>query len=145
VNPLALETEITARLAAELPPAAASVRTAADAEAILSGGARAPAVYVIYAGGEPLESLALSKPQPVRVRQDWLIVPAARNPAGTADGSAGRQEAGALAAAALAALLGWQPESALRPLSLMTMPDPGLVAGAQLVPFVLTTEILIGA
>jgi len=144
-NLLTLEPLITERLRAEIAPTAAAIRTAIDAESILTGGARAPSVYVIYAGGVPVESLSRGLPLPVRLRQDWLIVPAARNAATSGDGAPARAEAGTLAATALTALLGWQPDGALRPFSLIAMPDPGLVAGAQLVPFVLSTEIIFGA
>lgn len=143
-NLLALEPALVARLREALPASDATIRTAEDSEAILKGGARAPSIYVIYAGGQPVEALdAKRKPYPVRVRQDWLIVAAARNVA-SPEGWPGRAGAGALAGAALAALLGWTPEGALRPLQLIAMPDPGLVAGAQLCPFVLSTEILLG-
>lgn len=145
VNLLALEPLLVARLREQITPTAAVIRTAEDSEAILAGGARAPSVYVIYAGGQPVEALdPRSKPRPVRVSQHWLIVAAARNVA-SPGGDAGRADAGTLAGAALTALLDWRPEGALRPLSLIAMPDPGLVAGAQLCPFVLSTEILLGA
>lgn len=143
-NLLALEPVLVARLREALSDVEVVIRTAEDAEAILKGGARAPSVYVIYAGGLPVEALdAQRKPMPVRVRQDWLIVPAARHVA-TPDGATARAAAGTLAGVALAALLGWTPQGALRPLQLIAMPDPGLVAGAQLCPFVLSTEILLG-
>jgi hypothetical protein len=145
-NLLALEPLLVARLRDQVPADAATIRTAADSDTILKSGARAPSVYVIYAGGGPTETLdARRKTRPVRVRQDWLIVATARNAAGISEGAEARNEAGALAGIALTALLDWTPEGALRPLELIALPDPGLVAGAQLCPFVVSTEILYGA
>lgn len=133
---LAIESEIIARLTAQLP-AGTHVLTSASARDIESNRLLSPAAYVIYAGGSVPETDGYER---LMIEQRWLVVCCARNVA-DATGSGARADAGTLADAVLAALQAWQPASADSALLLIDLPDPGLSSGFQLIPLAFATTI----
>lgn len=136
---LALEPLLLARLREQLPPGV-PVLPKASLDAQAEGLLRAPAVYVIYAGGEVAERRPDGRA--VKLRQRWLCLVAVRNLAESTSGQPAREDAGTLADVVLTALMGWQPPGASAPLSLVELPDLGYVAGYQTLPLVFATELV---
>ncbi|MBK1710579.1 phage tail terminator protein [Marichromatium gracile] len=108
-----------------------------DVRDLPGGGA---GVVVVYDGGRVCESRPDGRA--VRLEQRWRVVVGARNVARPRSGAPARAEAGALVDRVLAALLGWRPPSAARPLTLVELPEPAHQAGLQRIPLTFTTDIL---
>jgi len=134
---LALEGLIADRLRERLD-GSVHVLTAPALDAIASGTQPTPAVYVLYAGGSVSESR--QDGLAARIAQQWMVLVAVRNVAQIASGAPARADAGTIADAVLAALMGWQPPGTSQPLRLSALPDPGFIAGLQWVPLTFSTE-----
>lgn len=141
---LILEPELLQRLKAELPAEMAGVHVlaAADLDGVAEEKQITPAVHLIYQGFRPLEHRADKKM--VRIEQTWLTVVAVRNVRNTRSGAAARSDAGPLAGAVLLALLGWQPPSAAKPLTLSHAPPARFSAGHMYLPQAFSTELVLG-
>lgn len=140
----AIELELVARLRARLPQTGAArvaVLTAAELANLTESSQPAPAVHVVYQG----HSVAETRPdgRAARLAQTWLVVVAVRNLATGKTGAGARADAGQLAGTVAAALIGWQPASAMRPLQLATPPAAGYNAGYMYLPLAVSTDVLV--
>lgn len=140
MNLLGVEPQIIERLRARL---ADNVRVLARADldqALTLRQLVAPAVYVIHQGARVTESRPDGRA--VRLAQRWLCLVVAKNLTDLVSGAHARADAGALADAVLAALMGWRPEACSAPLSLSDVPDTDYLSGYQLIPLVFATELV---
>lgn len=144
-NFLALEPELVERLRTRLagltPPV--HVLTAADLDGVTEEKQLVPAVHVVYQAYRVAESR--DDGLAARVDQTWLAVVTTRNARGLKSGAAARSEAGPLARKVAAALMGWRPPSASKPLRLVDGPGAGLSAGFAYLPLAFKAETLIKA
>ena len=137
---LAVEPHLVARLkdaVAGLSPAV-HVLTAADLAKVKETAQHTPAVHLIWGGFRPLESRSDGKQ--TRLDHTWLVVAAVRNVAGTKTGAAARTEAGALAARAGAALMGFRPPGVAGPLRMGAAPGASFSAGFMYLPLAFLVE-----
>lgn len=96
------------------------VLTAAEAALIEEQQQKTPAIYIVYAGGEPVGEPGRSEQGEVTVfRQRWAAVVAVRNVENTATGEGIREEAGPLIVQTYRALSGWRPAAGFNPLILV--------------------------
>lgn len=119
---LAPEPHIVARLRtalASLLPAV-HVLTGADLAAVIEAKQPVPAVHVLWRGFKVLE--ARSDGTAARLDHTWAVVAAVRNVRTLTTGADARAEAGALAALAGAALMGWRPPNVAGPMRLANAP-----------------------
>lgn len=119
---MAAEPHIVQRLKdalAGLTPAV-HVLTGADLAGVVEASQRTPAVHVLWRGFRVLES----RPDGAAARLDhtWAVVAAVRNVRTLASGAEARAEAGALAARAGAALMGYRPPNVAGPMRLTAAP-----------------------
>ncbi len=137
---LALESALVERLKARLP-AGAHVLTRADLASVTEGSQPTPAVHVVYQGYRVAESRPDGRA--ARLQQTWLVIVAVRNVRDAAAGSAARGDAGSLADAVIAALMGWKPAGVNKPLKLVNAPASGYRAGHLYLPlaFELETDV----
>jgi phage gp37-like protein len=140
-NFLALEPELVARLRAQL--AGVHVLTGVDLAEVTEEKQLTPAVHVVFAGYQVLESRRDGLVS--RVEQTWLAVVATRNSRNLATGASARQDAGTLAARVAAALMGHQPLSAATPLRMEGAPNPMFRGGHQYLPLAFSTELVLKA
>jgi hypothetical protein len=132
---LDIESEILARLAAEVDDV--HLLTSSALDDVSRGRALAPAVYVVYDGGD------LGEPddyRTLRIEQRWVVVCTTRN-AAQDGGTTARSSAADLADEVLAALSGWTPASATGPMLLSGLPRPGYITGYQTFPLEFTVAI----
>ena len=115
---------------------AVHVLTAADLDAVKEAGQKVPALHVIGAGFEPLES----GHKVARLRHTWYVVAAVRNVATQRSGAAARRDAGPLLAQAMAALLSAPLPGAATPLTLTRAPRGVHRAGYFYLPSAWTVE-----
>lgn len=113
------EADIVARLKSLLP-GGVHVLTAKELADVKEDNQPVPAVHVIYNGFRVLENREDARV--ARLGHEWLIVCAVRNVSGLKSGANARQEAGLLAAAAGAAVMGYRPPNVAGPLRLATSP-----------------------
>ena len=131
---LAVEPHIVARLqqaVAGLSPAV-QVLTGAELAGIKEAAQRTPAVHVIWGGFRLLETRTDGRQ--ARLEHTWYVVAAVRNVANTKAGAAARAEAGALAARAGAALMGFRPPGVAGPLRMGPSQSAGYSAGFMYLP-----------
>lgn len=133
---LRIEGLIIARLQAAVGAAVPVLSHAALPE-IASGSRPAPALVVLYGGGEVTESRADGLA--VRVAQEWMVLLVARELLEAPDGTTAP---GPLADAVLSALLGWRPDGESKALQLSALPPPEYVNGNQWLPLTFVTEIV---
>ena len=145
LNFLALEHELIARLQAQLascqPPV--HVLSAADLAGVMEEKQLTPAVHVVYQGYRVAEGRTDQKA--ARIEQTWLAVVTTRNTRALKTGEAARAQAGPLAQQVVAALMGWQPASASKPLRLESGPSAGFSAGYQYLPLAFVAETVVKA
>ncbi len=140
----AIEPQLVERLQSRLPQTGAGkvhVLTAADLANLSESTQPSPAVHIIYQGYAVAETRPDNKA--ARLTQTWLAVVAVRNLASGKTGAAARADAGQLAATVAAALTGWMPPGAMRPLQLATPPAAGYSAGYMYLPLAFTTDVLV--
>jgi hypothetical protein len=140
----ALEAQLVARLQSRLPQTGAGkvhVLTAAELANLSESTQPSPAVHIVYQGYAVAESRPDARAS--RLTQTWLAVIAVRNLASGKTGSAARADAGQLAGTVAAALIGWTPAPAMRPLQLATPPAAGYSAGYMYLPIAVTTDVLV--
>lgn len=119
---LSPEPHIVARLVqalAGLVPAV-HVLTGADLAGVIEAKQRTPAVHVLWRGFRVLETRADGCA--AKLMHTWAVVAAVRNVRTLASAADARAEAGALAAVAGAALMGWRPPNVAGPLRLVNAP-----------------------
>lgn len=119
---LAPEPHIVARLQealAEQRPAV-HVLTGADLAAVVEAKQVVPAVHVLWRGFQVRESRMDGAV--ARLDHIWAVVAAVRNVRTLASGADARAQAGALAALAGAALMGWRPPNTAGPMRLANAP-----------------------
>lgn len=137
---LAVEPHIVARLqvaVAGMSPAV-QVLTGAELAGIKEAAQRTPAVHVIWGGFRLLESRTDGRQ--ARLEHTWYVVAAVRNVANTKAGAAARAEAGALAARAGAALMGFRPPGVAGPLRMGPTQSAGYSAGFMYLPLAFQAE-----
>ena len=145
-NVLAIEAELVARLQERLAASGMPqvyVLTAADLAGVTEEKQLVPAVHVVYQGYGVAETSHNGRA--ARVTQTWLAVVATRNARGIKAGEAARAQAGELAGHASAALMGWKPGAAAKPLRLVPGPGAGFSAGHQYLPLAFEAEIVLQA
>lgn len=139
---LALEAAIVERLRNRLP-ADVHVLTRAELAAVAEGNQPVPAVHVIYNGYRVAER----RPDgtAARITQTWLVTVAVRNVRTQLTGEAAREDAGELASAVLAALMGWKPttEGNSAPAQLVEAPAPAYAAGFYYLPLAFELETVV--
>ncbi len=143
---LAAEQLLIARLRSAVPGFHA-VLGAADLDGVAEAGQTVPAAHVIYdgdalPGGDAARGGAGAAQM---VAQRWMIVVAVRNVRQTLSGDGARGEAGPLISQTLAALSGWQPSPAFRPLRRVPGPRPGYNAGFGYFPLLFEAQLVTGA
>lgn len=141
-NYLEAEGLIIARIKAEVSGLKA-VLPAADLAGVAENAQPSPAVHVIYAGdqvpgsdNQRSTSGALQK-----VTQQWYAVVAVRNARTQTSGAAARETAGPIITQVLAALAGWQPADAFKPLKRVNAPPPKTIGTFAYFPLLFTTEV----
>jgi hypothetical protein len=141
-NLLQLEPELLARLKEQLADVRPAVHllSAADLAGVEEEKQLSPAVHLVYQRYRVAESR--SDGRAARITQTWLPVVAVRNASTTKTGTAGRIQAGALAARVMRALVGWQPPSATKPLQLVAAPPAGFSKTFQYLPLAVEAEIV---
>lgn len=93
------------------------VLTASEAALVEERQQKTPAVYIVYAGGDPEGDPGRSEHGDVTVfRQRWAAVVAVRNVENTVTGEGIRDEAGPLIVQTYRALAGWRPRAGFNPL-----------------------------
>jgi hypothetical protein len=93
------------------------VLTASQAALVDEQQQKTPAVYLLYAGGDPEGEPGRSERGDLTVfRQRWAAVVAVRNVENTASGQGIREEAGPLIVQTYRALAGWRPADGFNPL-----------------------------
>ncbi|CQR43720.1 conserved hypothetical protein [Thiomonas sp. CB3] len=140
----AIEPQLVARLQSRLPQTGAGkvhVLTAAELANLSESTQPSPAVHIVLSGMTVAESRPDGKA--ARLTQTWLAVIAVRNLASGKTGAAARADAGQLAGTVAAALTGWQPLSARKPLQLVTPPGAGYSAGYMYLPIAVATDVLV--
>ena len=140
-NFLEPEAHIVARLKEALAGVkpAVHVLTAADLAKVKEENQPTPAVHVVWNGFRVLQ--AREDGAAARLDHTWLVVAAVRNVAGTKTGAAARTEAGALAARAGAALMGYRPPNVAGPMRLAPAPGSGISpAGFMYLPLAFLVE-----
>ena len=137
---LAVEPHIVARLQQALAgmSPAVQVLTGAELAGIKEAAQRTPAVHVIWGGFRLLESRADGRQ--ARLEHTWYVVAAVRNVANTKAGAAARADAGALAARAGAALMGFRPPGVAGPLRMGATQSAGYNAGFMYLPLAFFVE-----
>lgn len=116
---------------------------AADLAGVTEERQLSPAVHVLYQGYQVKE--LNSRGNVARVQQTWLAVVATRNVRALKAGAESNGQAGLLAGQVLQALMGWQPPSATKPLSLGGAPGPRFAAGHHYLPLAFSTELMVKA
>ena len=141
---LILEPELVQRLKARFAATkpAVHVLTAADLADVVEEKQLTPAVHLVYQGSRVLEHRADKKM--ARIEQTWLAVVSVRNVRSTRTGADARADAGSLAGTVLLELLGWQPPSATKPLTLTNAPAARFSGGHQYLPLAFTGELVLG-
>lgn len=128
---LAIESAIVERLRARLP-SEVGVYTGADLSSINEGNQPSPAVHVLYQG------YAVTEDRPdgraARIMQTWTCVVAVRNARAQVTADAARADAGEIAHAVCAALMGWRPIPELASAHLKASVAPGAAAGFFYLP-----------
>jgi hypothetical protein len=127
------------RLAGLLP--LPKVLTAADLAGVQENQQFTPAVHLVYQDYGVAESR--SDGTAARVTQDWLAVVATRNQRGLRSGEQARSDAGQIAMRVCAALMGFKPTPACKPMQLINAPGAGYSAGFQYLPLAFKAEITI--
>ena len=137
---LAVEPNIVARLQQALAgmSPAVQVLTGAELAGIKEAAQRTPAVHVIWGGFRLLETRTDGRQ--ARLEHTWYVVAAVRNVANTKAGAAARAEAGALAARAGAALMGFRPPGVAGPLRMGPSQSAGYSAGFMYLPLAFQAE-----
>lgn len=138
---MAAEPHIVAKLREALAgiKPAVHVLTGADLAAVKEGAQHTPAVHVLYRGFQVKESRFDGAA--ARLDHTWAIVCVARNVRNLSSGSDARAEAGALAAVAGPALMGWRPPNVAGPMRLADAPPASYSpAGVFYLPLVLRVE-----
>ena len=139
----ALEAVLIARLEAQLADLvpAVQVLTSVDLDGVSEAQQHTPAVHLVYQGYNVAESRADGKA--ARVEQTWLVVVATRNQRSLRSGQEARADAGLIARRVCAALMGFKPTAASKPLALTEAPAAGYSAGFQYVPLGFKAEVVI--
>ena len=130
-NFLILESVITERLRQRLP-AGVGVYTRADFAGINEGNQPSPAVHVIYQGYRITETRPDGRA--ARIAQTWTAVVAVRNARAQVTLDAAREDAGEIASAVCAALMGWHAAGSAAPATLINSVAPGAAAGFFYLP-----------
>jgi hypothetical protein len=140
-NFLTLEALLVARLKANFD-GSAKVLTAADLKGAATLGQFAPAVFVMYDGYRlPGEGGSANQGGAQMLDQLWTIVVVVRNVADPLNNQGVRNDAGALLATLFAALLGWKPGPAFRPLRAANPPRPSSADGVGYFPSSFSTRV----
>lgn len=136
-----LEPAILARLREQLanlqPPV--KLLTAADLNGVSENQQFTPAVHLIYRGYAVAENK--HDATSARITQDWLAVVATRNQAGIRAGYKARENGGEIAMQVCAALMGFKPTGASKPMKLANAPDAGYSAGFHYLPLAFEAEM----
>lgn len=140
-NLFAAEAELVARLSAALADLTPKVQVlvSADIAGILEEQQITPAVHVTYQGYSVLETR--SDGTAARIDQTWLATVAVRNVKNMRSGAAARVDAGLIGARVAAALLGFKPTCATRPLRLTQAPPAGFSGGFAYTPLAFLCEL----
>lgn len=141
---LAIESALVARLKAQLAAAGhpkVHVLTTADLDAVTEEKQLVPAVHVVFSGFGVAETAHNARA--ARITQTWLAVVVTRNTRTLKAGDAARAGAGELATHVAAALMGWQPGPATKPLRLVGGPGAGYGAGHLYLPMAFEAEIVL--
>lgn len=139
----AIETSLSGRLKDALPDV--HVLTAADLDNVTSDRQPSPAVHLVYRGYRVEEVRADGKV--ALVSQQWLAVAVAKNVRSIRQGYESRSAAGGLADQVLQALMGFVPDGARHPLTLIDAPAPVYLHGVAYFPtaFSVKTPFSVGA
>jgi hypothetical protein len=142
---LAVEPHIVARIRAALIDVtpAVHVLTATDLATVKELSQPVPAVHVLWRGCRVLETRYDGAA--ARLEHTWAVVAAVRNVRTLGSGADARAEAGALAARAGAALMGWTAPQTAGPFKLSGSPSAGpSAAGYFYLPLAFTVETVFG-
>ena len=93
--------------------------------------ARAPCLYVIFSGADPVGEN--NHPGKSIIQVEWQVVVVVRNLEDTNDGAAARADAQALGQQVFSAMHGWRPPGMQRPFKFSGAPTPFFDSGRQLV------------
>lgn len=140
----ALEPLLLAQLEAKLANLTPrpKVLTAADLAGVSENQQFTPAVHLVYQGYRVVES-PRADGTAARIEQDWLCIVATRSQKAIRAGDAARSEAGVLARRVCAAMMGFKPTPASKPLKIASGPNAGYSAGFQYLPLAFTAEIVL--
>ena len=140
-----LEPLLLARLTAQFAKpqtgsqAVVKVLTAADLEGVNENMQFTPAVHLVSLGYNVAQNT--NDGTEARITQEWLAVVATRSQSGLRAGDAARAEAGVIAAQVCAALMGYKPSLASKPMRLANAPGAKYSAGFQYLPLAFEIEL----
>ena len=142
---LAVESHLVERVKAAVAGMSPFVHvlTAAELASVAEANQPTPAVHIVYGNFRVIESRGDG--HVTRLDHTWLAITATRNVSDQRTGEAARREASALMARAGAALAGFKPPGATRPLRMTPAPLPGFHAGYQYLPLAFLVETLFHA
>ena len=135
MEPLLVE-QLKAKLADMLPKI--DVLTSVDLNAVSEETQVTPAIHVVYADYHVAESKGGKL---YRIEQTWLAVVVTRNMRSLRAGTDAREDAGLIAMRVLAALGGFQPTIATKPMALIDGPKGGFRVGCQYLPLAFQVEL----
>jgi hypothetical protein len=140
-NLMLLELPLMERLAAQLADLTPKVHVlaAADLAGVTEATQVTPAVHLVYHGYRIVESR--SDGGAARLEQTWLATVATRNMKNLRSGAAARTDAGLIAARIAAALMGFRPAGASKPLRLAEGPGAGFSNGFAYLPLAFVAEL----
>ena len=136
MEPLLVE-QLKAKLADMLPKI--DVLTSVDLNAVAEETQITPAIHVVYADYHVAEAVGSKV---YRVEQTWLAVVVTRNMRSLRAGTDAREDAGLIAMRVLAALVGFKPEIATKPMKFIDGPKGGFRVGCQYLPLAFQAELL---
>ena len=136
LEPAILE-RLREQLAGVQPPV--KVLTAADLDGVPENQQFTPAVHLIYRGYGVAENK--HDATSARITQEWLAVVATRSQKALRAGDAARESGGAIAMQVCAALMGFKPTGASKPMKLANAPDAAYSAGFHYLPLAFEAEM----
>lgn len=142
---MAIEPHLVARVKAAVAGMnpAVHVLTAAELADVTEANQPTPAVHIVYDKFRVVEARVDGRV--TRLEHTWFAITATRNVSDMRGGAAARLAASSLMAKAGAALAGFNPPGATRPLRLAPAPRPGFHAGYQYLPLAFLVETLFHA
>jgi hypothetical protein len=138
-----LEPVILARLREQLAPLRPAIKvfTAADLEGVEAAQQFTPAVHLVY------DEYSVTESRPdgtqARITQQWMAVVATRHQASLRTGAVARENGGAIAMAVCAALMGFKPTGASKPMRLTNPRRLEYLAGFHLLPLAFEAEMIL--